>query len=141
MNTSKIRQVVAVCVASCAVLSAHAQPSETKDAPPPPKTEKLEEGDTPAITIRKPESGAKVTQKRAPGGKVTEVKVTSGKSTYYAKPNDASGSALPGDGQSNVTRPVQWKVKEFDLGHVKQPKEAENTDAAAVPPPPPPAKK
>lgn len=114
----------------------------------PPKLEKLEEGEAPTVTIRKPDQKGKIQEKRAPGGKVTEVKVTSGASTYVVKPNDPAGSSLPGDTQSNTTRPPQWQVKEFDLGRRQERKEgaeAETAQEAAVPPPPapknPPAKK
>ena len=75
-------------------------------------------------------------------GKVTEVKVHSGKSTYYVKPNDPAGSALPGDAQSSTNRGAQWQVKEFELGNQNQ---SVGAEAAKVPAPPPaipePAKK
>lgn len=102
----------------------------------PPKLEKLEEGEAPAVTIRKPEQERKITEKRAPGGKVKEVKVTTGKSTYYAKPNDPAGSSLPGDAQSNTTRPAQWEVLEFDTSRSKEAKEAAATHTAPAPKPP-----
>lgn len=92
---------------------------------PPPQMEKLEEGEQPAITIRKPGGEAEITQKREQG-RVTEVKVKRGNNEYYAKPNVPAGSALPGDVQSNDTRPAQWKVGEF--GKVPpQPVEPEQT--------------
>jgi hypothetical protein len=100
----------------------------------PPVLQPLEEGAEPAITIRKEDGEKRVTEKRE-GGKVTEIKVQSGKSTYYLKPNDQAGSAQPGDAQGTLTRPPQWKVKEFDLGAPKNPKEAATVDA----PPPAPA--
>lgn len=130
MRISKPRSVAA-CVAACAIpLLAAAQ-----QAPTPPRLEKLEEGEAPAITIRKPDSERKVTEKRVQG-KVTEVKVQSGKSKYTLKPNAPAGSALPGDAQSNVTRPPQWQVKEFDMGRVKQ-QQAQQAGAASTPVPPP----
>lgn len=108
----------------------------------PPKLEKLEEGEAPAVTIRKPEQERKITEKRANGGKVKEVKVTSGKSTYYVKPNDPNGSSLPGDTQSNTTRPAQWEVLEFDTSRSKDAREAAETHTAPAPKPPEaPAKK
>lgn len=116
--------------------------AQTPPADTPPRLEKLEEGEQPAITIRKPEGERQVTQKRE-GGVVTEVKVKSGKSEYYLKPNNPAGSAMRGDAQSNESRPAQWKVKEFDAGSRnktgKEVKEAEQTlqpAPAAVPPPP-----
>ena len=115
--------------------------SLTASAQQPPQLEKLEEGEAPAVTIRKPEQKSRIQEKRAPGGKVTEVKVTTGGSTYVVKPNDPAGSAQPGDLQSNTIRPAQWEVKEFDLGWPKT-KEQEEAQAANVPTPPQaPAKK
>ncbi len=119
MRTSKLWSLVAVCAAVFAApLTASAQQAV---APPPPKLEKLEEGEAPAITIRKQGGEKKITEKREKG-KVTEVKVQSGKSTYYLKPNDPAGSALPGDAESNATRAAQWQVLEF--GNPKNAKEA-----------------
>lgn len=121
MRNPKLWPLVTVCVAAFAApLPASAQQSAT--APPPPQLEKLEEGDAAAITIRKPGSEKKITEKREQG-KVKEVKVQSGKSTYYLKPNDPAGSALPGDAESNATRAAQWQVLEF--GNPKNTKDAE----------------
>ena len=117
--------------------------SLTASAQQPPQLEKLEEGEAPAVTIRKPEQKSRIQEKRAPGGKVTEVRVTSGGSTYVVKPNEPVGSAQPGDLQSNTIRPAQWEVGEFDLGRPKT-KEPEESQAADIPAPPeaaPPAKK
>ncbi|HJV73515.1 MAG TPA: DUF2782 domain-containing protein [Noviherbaspirillum sp.] len=140
MRTIKLWPVVAACITSSAFsLSAWAQ--QANDAPPPPKMEKLEEGEAPTVTIRKPDQERKVTEKRAPGGKVTEVKVTNGKSTYYLKPNDPAGSAVAGDTQTDTTRPAQWRVMEFDVVPTQEIKEAEAAQAPAVPPPAAPAKK
>lgn len=129
MRTNKVWHVAAAFIASYAMpLMAGAQQ--------PPQLEKLEEGEPPAVTIRKPEQRNKIQEKRAPGGKVTEVKATSGGSTYVVKPNDPAGSALPGDTQSNTTRPAQWEVKDFDLGRPSDRKEAvEAATADTVPPP------
>lgn len=96
----------------------------------PPVLEKLEEGEPPAITIRKPESEKQITEKRQQG-KVTEVKVKSGNSTYYLKPADPAGSAMRGDGQSDEMRAAQWPVLEFDMG-AKKKKETEAAAAAAA---------
>ncbi|CAN5152489.1 hypothetical protein BH11PSE11_BH11PSE11_32350 [soil metagenome] len=118
------------CIATLAAISAQAQQTP---ANAPPKLEKLDEGEAPAITIRNPDASKKVTEKRQQG-KVTEVKVQSGKSTYYAKPNQPAGSALPGDAQSNTNRAAQWQVMEFGKG--KEGKEAAPPPAlppAAVP--------
>lgn len=123
MRTSTLLQIAAICFAA-QLLPAHAQ-APAKDVPPPPKLEKLEEGEQPAVTIAPPASGNKITEKRQQG-KVTEVKVKSGKSTYYLKPNEPAGSAAPGDVQSDQTRAAQWPIMEFDLGIKKaKKKEAE----------------
>lgn len=128
MRTLKAWHIAAACVAAYAMplLAAAQQPA---DAPPPPKMEKLEEGEAPGVTIRKPGQERKITEKRAPGGKVTETKVTSGKSTYYLKPNETPGT-VPGDTQSSANRGAQWEVGEFDLGHG----EATEVPAVAAPP-------
>jgi hypothetical protein len=132
MRTSKLLTLVAV--AAC-VLPPFAMAQEPAKPSQPPKLEKLEEGDQPAINIpAKPDSERKITQKKEKG-KVTEVKVKSGKSTYYLKPNDPAGSAVRGDAQSNEIRGAQWEVKQFDLGRKKQAATKEDSDKAPVLPP------
>jgi uncharacterized protein involved in copper resistance len=79
------------------------------------KLEKLEEGEPPSLKIGKPEAQHKVTETRDDSG-VKEVKVQSGPSTYYVRPNQQVGDALPGDAQSTTNHGVAWKVLEFDLG-------------------------
>jgi hypothetical protein len=129
----RITTIIAVCVAGYAYcLPVAAQQADQNAAPP--KLEKLEEGAAPAVTIRGSESGQKMIQKREQG-RVTEVKVKSGNSTYYLKPNVPAGSAVPGDAQSDTTRPAQWKVLEFDLQREQDKKEAA-AKATSVPPPP-----
>ena len=62
------------------------QPRERAEAPPPPRLERLEEGDAPAVTI--PGGGPaekSITEKREQG-RVTEVEVRTGRSTYVVKP-------------------------------------------------------
>ncbi|OWW20540.1 DUF2782 domain-containing protein [Noviherbaspirillum denitrificans] len=128
MRTFKAWRLAAAGIAIQAIaLAASAQQ--------PPQLQNLEEGEAPAVTIRKPDQKSRIQEKRAPGGKVTEVKVTTGGSSYVVKPNDPAGSAQPGDLQSNTIRPAQWEVKEFDLGRPKT-KEQEEAQAADVPPPP-----
>ena len=90
------------------------------EAPPPPRLEKLEEGEPPAVTITPPSEKATITEKRAPGGKRTEVKVKSGKSTYRVQPSDEPGNAQQGDGQSISAKPAQWEVMQFDLNREKK---------------------
>jgi hypothetical protein len=132
MRTSKLLTIVAV--AAC-VLPPFAMAQEPAKPSQPPKLEKLEEGEQPAITIPgKSDSERKITQKKEKG-KVTEVKVKSGKSTYYLKPNDPAGSAVRGDAQSNEIRGAQWEVKQFDLGRKKQAAAKEDSDKAPVLPP------
>ncbi len=137
MRTFRVWPVAAAVVAALAIpLPAVAQ-QQPNAAPPPPKLEKLEEGEPPAVTIRQRERRAKITQKRAPGGKVTEVKVSTGGSNYVVKSNDQAGSALPGDAQSSTMRPAQWEVLEFDLGKKsREAREAEEAQAGTVPAPP-----
>lgn len=143
MRSLTLPTLAAALVAAFAIsLPASAQPRAGNDAPRPPQLEKLEEGEEPAVTIRRPEQErATTTEKRAPGGKVTEVKVTTGGSTYYLKPNDPAGSAMPGDAQSNSARAAQWEVKTFDLlPHRDLAEEAAAREAAAAPAPPAPEK-
>lgn len=135
MRTSKefkFLPIVTLCIAAYAapLLAAAQQPT---DNAAPPQLQKLEEGEAPAITIRGSATDRNITQKREQG-KVTSVKVKSGKSTYYVKPNTPAGSALPGDVQSDATRPAQWQVLEFDWN--RAPNAKEEAQAAAVPPPP-----
>lgn len=102
--------------------------------------EKMEQGEAPTITIRKPDSEKKITEKRDKG-KVTEIKVQTGKSTYYLKPNEGPGNAMPGDAQSNENRGAQWSVHEFDLGRKKKgAKQAADVPAEPIAPAPPSAK-
>ena len=120
-----------------AAIPAHAQqPRERADAPPPPRLERLEEGEAPAVTI--PGGGPaekSITEKREQG-RVTEVEVRTGRSTYVVKPLNPAGSALPGDTQSNTNRAAQFKVKEFDLSKPEDLKpQPQPQQAPAVPPP------
>jgi hypothetical protein len=141
MHSLKVRRLLAAAFITAQAMPLLVNAQQPGDAPPPPRTQKLEEGESPAVTIRKPDQERKITEKRARGGKVTEVKVTNGKSTYYLKPNDPPGAGLPGDTQSDASRSAQWEVQQFDLGR-KQIKEAQAQEAASVPAPPTaPAKK
>lgn len=117
MRTSRFWSIVAVtAVISALPLIANAQSAPSvptrADAPPPPETVPLEEGSAPDITIKQPDTKKKITEKKV-HGKVTEVKVQTGKTTYYAHPNEPAGSALPGDAQSQASRPVQFRIGEF----------------------------
>ena len=130
MRTSHLTHLAAVCTfAMLAVAPAYAQQTFAS-APPPPKLEKLEEGEPPAITIRQPASSSEITEKRVPGGQVTEVKVKSGDSTYYQKPKQATGNP-PSD---DVSVP-QWVIYEFDAG--QPPEKKEKPQPAKLEPAPP----
>lgn len=136
MRIAKIWPLVTVCIAAYAapfLASAQQAAQPANAAPPPPRLEKLEEGEAPAITIRKPDGERKIVEKREQG-RVTEVKVQTGKSEYTLKANQQAGSALPGDAESSKMRAPQWKVGEFDWG---RPKEAKEVDAVQVTTPPP----
>lgn len=110
---------------------AHAQAVSDKPAPPPPELQTLEEGEPPAVTIRKPGdaqgTGNKIEERRD-HGQTKEVKVQSGPSTYYLKPKEQLGSSMPGDAQSGPPTSAQWQIKEFDWGGKKKPKDGDNSD-------------
>jgi hypothetical protein len=134
MPTFRIWPIVTVSIAAWAMPQLAGAQQPANPAPPPPQTQPLEEGEAPAITIRKPGvEEQSITQKKQQG-KVTEVKVKSGGSTYYLKPNEQPGSTLPGDVQSKPTRGSQWQVLEFDMKPQKEPKEPDQAPAAPQPP-------
>ena len=135
MGTLKVWTIGVACVAAFATPLLDAQAAA--DAPPPPVLEPLEEGEAPAITIRKQDQQGEITEKRAPDGRVTEIKVTSGNRTYYLKPNTPAGSAMPGDTLSSQNRAAQWEVLVFELGPTKEQQEAAAAEATANVPPPP----
>ncbi len=122
-----------LCVsAGLAAPLAVAQPAPpglaAQPAPPPPELEKLEEGEPPAVTIRKPgEDGrnqGNSIKERRDHGQTKEIEVKSGPSTYYIRPNPQLGGSTPGDAQSPPPSSAQWKVGEFDWG-VKKPQEGD----------------
>lgn len=115
---------------AAAMASLPALAQQRPEAPPPPRLEKLEEGEQPAVTITPPSEKSTVTEQRAPGGKRTEVKVKSGKSTYRVQPSESPGNAQQGDGQSIAAKPAQWEVMQFDLSRQKK------VQQAPVEPPP-----
>ena len=115
MRTSKFWSLITISVAAIAtplIVGAQSTPPSKDFAPAPPQTQRLEEGEAPAVTIRQPDTQKKITEKKSQG-KVTEVKVQTGRTTYYAKPNDPAGSAMRGDGQSDTNRPVQFEIGKF----------------------------
>ncbi|MBB5392573.1 MULTISPECIES: hypothetical protein [unclassified Herbaspirillum] len=118
-----------LCAAAglAAPLAVAQQPQQAPSAQPapPPELEKLEEGEPPAVTIRKPGddgkgSGNSIKEHRD-HGQTKEIEVKSGPSTYYLRPNQNLGSSTPGDAQSGPPTNAQWKVGEFDWGVKKKP--------------------
>lgn len=99
---------------------------QAKQDPNAPKLEKLEDPEPPALKIGKPQTEHKVTEKADQNG----VKVDTGVTTYYVRPNQQVGSALPGDTQSTTNRGAEWKVMEFDLGSKKKKTEEDKADDA-----------
>ena len=77
----------------------------------PPKLEKLDEGEAPAITIRQPSTASEISEKRGPGGEIQEIKVKSGGSTYYLRPRQATGMPV----SDSISVP-QWVIHEFGAG-------------------------
>jgi hypothetical protein len=136
MRALRLRHLLGFCaIAQLTVLPAIAQQAP-KDAPP--QMEKLEEGESPAVTIRPPSTGkTTITEKRAPGGKRTEVKVTSGKGTYYLNTKDQPGAVQYGDAQGMSNQPAQWEVMTFDLNNNRKTQQ-QQTDATSTKAPPPP---
>ncbi|NUU03227.1 hypothetical protein [Herbaspirillum robiniae] len=102
-------------------------------APPPPELEKLEEGEPPAVTIRKPgdqgNSGGNSIKEQRDHGQTKEIEVHSGPSTYYMRPNKNLGGSTPGDAQSAPPTSAQWKVGEFDWGVKKKPQQDGDADS------------
>ena len=130
MNSSQVWSkgclVAVLCAAGFTMLPATAQQAPAAVGPPPPELQTLEEGEPPAVTIRKPgddqSEGNSITEQRS-HGETKEIKVKSGPSTYYLKPKEQVGSSVSGDVQSGPPTGAQWKVKEFDWGGSKNPKD------------------
>lgn len=127
-----------VCVTSSSPATAQPQNIERNTGDAPPKLEKLEENEAPAVTIKGSRPQTQITETRE-RGRVTSIEVKSGNSTYYLKPNASSGTALPGDAQSNITRGAQWQVLEFDLKRPTDAKQAAGQAGDAPMPPPTPS--
>lgn len=112
----------------------HAQNVPNKIAPPPPELQTLDEGEPPAVTIKKPgeeQGGGNSITERRDHGNTKEVKVKSGPSTYYVKPQQQLGSSTAGDVQSGPPSGAQWQIKEFDWGGKKKPKEGDTSDSTS----------
>lgn len=138
MNLTQIWPKAAALAAITAAFSlaaplAMAQAAPAAVAPPPPELQTLDEGEPPAVTIKKPGdgqgSGNKIEERRD-HGQTKEIKVQSGPSTYYLKPKEQLGSSTPGDVQSGPPTGAQWKIKEFDWGGKKKPKDGESSDSS-----------
>ncbi|HYD96385.1 MAG TPA: DUF2782 domain-containing protein [Noviherbaspirillum sp.] len=128
---NKARHAALACIAiQATTLAAFAQQ--------PPQLESLDEGEAPAVTIRKPDQKSRIEENRTPGGKVTAIRVSTGGSTYVVRANDQAGSAAAGDLQGHAIRAAQWEVKEFNLGRPTAREQEEAQAAAPAPPPPPP---
>lgn len=140
MRPLRICLIASVCLAAHALaLPAAAQSLQRQPdaAPLPPRLEKLEEGEAPAVSIDTAPATSTATEKRADGGKRTEAKVTSGRSTYYVKPQDPHGLTQPGDGQSIASKPALWEVLRFSLNRPQQPPLPDRAGPAAQAPAPP----
>lgn len=136
MRTFTVGHLITACVAAYATSLPVAAQQSMDSAPPPPRLEKLEEGEEPAVTITAPGRKSSISEMRVPGGKITEVRVSGSNNAYYLKANNQVGSALPGDAQSSSMRAAQWEVLVFGLPGAAEPKEAA---AEVVPVPLPPA--
>jgi hypothetical protein len=106
------RRLDALLLLPAVVLAPLAAQAQQAAAPEPPRLEKLEEGEAPAITIPGRQNEQQIEERRD-HGVVTSTKVKSGPSTYYVTPNKPRGSALPGDAQSTANQPAQWQIIEF----------------------------
>lgn len=131
MYTIKNRVATSLCFSLLLLPCVVRAQTSTDKAPPPPELQTLEEGEPPAVTIRKPGeadgSGNSITERRD-HGQTTEVRVKSGPSTYSLKPRAQLGSSVPGDVQSGPPTGAQWQIKEFDWGSKKQPTDGTGAD-------------
>ncbi len=122
--------LLAILAAGSLSLAQAQQAAPAGVAPPPPELQTLDEGEPPAVTIKKPgdgeASGNSITERRD-HGQTKEIKVKSGPSTYYLKPTQV-GNSVPGDAQSGPPANAQWVIKEFDLGGSKSSTKDNNTD-------------
>lgn len=91
----------------------------------------IDDGEAPVTTIpQRPQGDTSSTETRLPGARVTEIEVRSGGSTYYLRPQDATGAAPAG-------RTTQWNILQFDAGRAgSTARQAAEPALAPVPPPP-----
>lgn len=137
MPTLRAKPLATMLLSACTMLAANVMAQTRADAPPPPRLERLEEGEAPAVTIPGRSTQQKIEDKRE-NGRITSTTVRTGGSVYTVTPNTPKGSALPGDLQSTSNRPAQWQIMEFSADPKK---EAPGKAPAAAPtaPPAPPA--
>jgi hypothetical protein len=131
MKLSKACSYAALCIAAGAAPTWVLAQQASGNPGPPPRLENLEEGEPPAVTIKKPGEDTppnSITETRQQG-RVTEVKVQSGGSTYYLRPKTV-GTAQPGDVQNGPPTNAQWKIKDFDWGGSKKKPPSDATDMA-----------
>jgi hypothetical protein len=112
---------------------AHAQAISDKPAPPPPELQTLEEGEPPAVTIKKPGeeqgSGNSITERRD-HGQTKEVKVKSGPSTYYVKPPQQLGGSTRGVANAGPRSGAIWNISYLVGGGNNKPKHGDAGDAS-----------
>lgn len=108
--------------------------TQAQQTAPPPELQTLDEGEPPAVAIKKPGAepsrGNSITERRE-HGQTKQIRVQSGPSTYYLTPKKELGSSMPGDTQSGPPTSAQWQVKEFDWSEKKPPNEGENAPSSA----------
>lgn len=109
---------------------AQQQAPQKVQAPPPPQTMTLEEGEAPAVTIPGGNQRREEIIEHRKQGRVTEIEVHTPASSYTVRPNEQPGSALPGDAESNGNRAAQFTIKRFPI---PKPKNEEEANAAAQP--------
>ena len=133
--TRHISIFIKIVFAILLVMSQHfafAQESKKMSEPVPSDLELVDEINEPTVTIRKPEEGGQIMERKESGGVVKEIKVQTGISTYYLYPNEPVGS-MRGDATSTPVRPALWRVHEFDFGETKQEEtEGQNTQQPAI---------
>ncbi len=134
MPILRARSIALTLLSGCTFLAAGTMAQTRADAPPPPRLERLEEGEAPAVTIPGRASEQKIEDKRE-NGRITSTTVRTGGSVYTVTPNTPKGSALPGDLQSTSNRPAQWQIMEFSSDPKKNNNARGDTPAATPAPP------
>lgn len=124
MPHRSLRFLLSACLAITSTFAAAQalQPVEESDAP----TTLIPERDA----VRRAPDG--LSETRLPGGRVTEVEVRSGGSTYYVRPQSATGASQAG-------RTAQWNILNFDTARGAAPPAARDAAPTAAPAMPAPA--